>query len=115
MILIVEDEALVREVAILEFEDAGFDVVAVADGDAALQVLAGEAPIAVLFTDVGLRDSIDGWTVAARARALRPDLAVIYATGHDADAVQVVPGGRFFNKPYEPAKVIAAVREIMAH
>lgn len=112
-VLIVEDEALVRELAVLEFEDAGFQVYEAADGDTALALLAGEAPIDLLFTDIALRDSIDGWTLAVAARQLRPDLRVIYATGYSPDALQLVEGGRFFKKPYLPVTIIAAARDLV--
>lgn len=112
-ILIVEDEALVREVAMLEFEDAGFAVMAAADGDTALAYLAGDAQIDVLFTDISLRNSIDGWTIAARARELRPELKVIYATGYAQDTPKLVPDARFYKKPYLPTAIIDAVREML--
>lgn len=113
IILIVEDEALVREVAAVEFEDAGYEVLGAADGAAALQTLADCPEIALLFTDISLRDSIDGWTIAERARELRPDLPIIYATGYTPDAVKLVSGGRFFKKPYLPTTIIQAADELL--
>lgn len=111
-ILIVEDEALVLEIAVLEFEDAGFTVLPATDGEAALEILASAAQIDVLFTDISLRNSIDGWALAAQARALRPELGVVYATGYAPDAPQLVEGSLFFKKPYLPTTIIAAVREL---
>lgn len=113
-ILIVEDEALVREVAIMEFEDAGFTVLAAHDGESALALVASDVPIDVLFTDISLRNSIDGWTIATRARELRPALRIIYATGYAQDTPRLVEGARFYKKPYLPTTIIAAVREMMA-
>lgn len=113
-ILIVEDEALVCEVTAMEFEDAGYRVLATADGSEALAMLAAEPDIALLFTDISLRNSIDGWTVAAEARALRPDLGVIYATGYSPDPLRVVEGGVFFRKPYLPATVVEAANALIA-
>lgn len=113
-ILIVEDEALLREVAVLEFEDAGFMVLAAADGDTALSLLASDARIDLLFTDIALRNSIDGWQIAERARELRPALPVIYATGYAAEVPRLVEGARFYKKPYLPTTIIAAVREMIA-
>lgn len=114
VILIVEDEALLREVSAMEFEDAGFDVLAAADGDEALAYVANRPDIDLLFTDISLRDSIDGWTIAERARAMRPDLAVIYATGYAPDAVKLVKDARFFKKPFLPTAIVAAAREMIA-
>lgn len=112
-ILIVEDEALLREIAAIEFEDAGYTVLQAADGDTALAFLASDAPVDLLFTDVSLRNSIDGWEIAARARSLRPNLPVIYTTGYAADTPQLVDGGRLVRKPYLPTDVIAAVRTMV--
>jgi CheY-like chemotaxis protein len=112
-VLIVEDEALVCEVTSMEFEEAGFRVLATGNGAEALALLAADPDIALLFTDISLRDSIDGWTVAAEARALRPDLPVIYATGYSPDPVRCVDGALFFRKPYLPVAIIAAARDLM--
>lgn len=113
-VLIVEDEALLREVNIMEFEDAGFRVVSAANGDEALALIAADAAIDVMFTDISLRASIDGWAIAEQARAQRPALAVIYATGYPPDAQRVVVGARFFAKPYVAIDVIEAAREMLA-
>ena len=112
-ILIVEDEALLREISIMEFEDAGFRVVGAATGDEALALLAGDPGIDVMFTDIGLRDSIDGWAIAEQARTLRPDLAVIYATGQAPETERVVAGALYFQKPFLGADVIEAAREML--
>lgn len=112
-ILVVEDEALLREVTVMELEDAGYRVLAAPDAKSALALLAGPEPISLLFTDISLRDSIDGWTVASEARGLRPGLPVIYATGYSPDIPRLVEGGRFFKKPYLPSAVIAMIEEMI--
>ena len=112
-VLIVEDEALVREIAVEEFEDAGYRVIEAADGEAALAVLAAET-VDLLFTDIRLPGAIDGWRIARQARALRPELPVIYASGFPGDALDVVPGGRFVAKPYRPTTIVAVARELGA-
>jgi CheY-like chemotaxis protein len=112
-ILIVEDEALVCDVTAMEFEDAGWAVLTTADGTSALAMLAAEPAIAVLFTDISLRDSIDGWTIAAEARQLRPDLSVIYATGYSPDPVRLVDGAIFFRKPYLPTAIVEAANTLV--
>ena len=113
-VLIVEDEHLVREVASIEFEDAGFDVLEAVDGDAALALLAGAAAIDLLFTDIRLPGAIDGWEIARRARAMFPAMPVIYATGYPGSDLKLVPGGRFVGKPYLPTAIVATARELVA-
>lgn len=112
-VLIVEDEALVREVTGIEFEEAGFRVLSAGDGAEALGLIGDDPGIDLLFTDISLPGGIDGWTIAARARDLRPDLPVIYATGYSPDPVKLVPGARFYKKPYLPITIIGAARELL--
>lgn len=112
-VLIVEDEDLVREIALVEFEDAGFAVVEAATGEAAIAHLS-IMPFDLLFTDIRLPGKIDGWAVARRARELHPGLPVIYASGFPGDAIDVVPGSRFIRKPYCPTAILDVARELGA-
>lgn len=114
VVLIVEDEQLVREIAEEEFEDAGFRVIAVGDGEQALDRLASEPRIDLLFIDIRLPGPLDGWAIAREARAKRPELAVIYATGFSAGAADVVAGGILFKKPYKVSAIIAAAAGLTA-
>ena len=113
-VLIVEDELLVREVAAAEFADAGFTVVEAADGDAAIARLDGSIAVDVLFTDIRLPGSVDGWAIARHARATFPTMPVIYATGFPGDGVAIVDGGRFVGKPYLPTAIIAMAQAMLA-
>ena len=107
-VLIVEDEALVREIAAEEFHDSGYDVLEAADGQTAIRFLEGDQAIDLLFTDIRLIGDVDGWSVAEAARELRPAIPVIYATGFSAEQMRVVEGGLFYKKPYKPSDIIAA-------
>ena len=111
-VLIVEDEPMVREIAVDEFEEAGYRVMTAADDRTALSILESKQPIGLLFTDIRILGTLDGWAVADRARRLRPDLAVIYVTGFSGGQMQMVEGSLFFRKPYRLAKIIAAAREL---
>ncbi len=110
-VLIVEDEDLVREIALVEFEEAGYRVIEAASGEAALAHLAVDT-VDLLFTDIRLPGEIDGWRVARRARELHPGVPVIYASGFPGDAIDVVPGGRFVRKPYLPTMILDVAREL---
>lgn len=107
-VLIVEDEPLVLEITSEEFVDAGYEVISVADGLRAMEHLAGEERIDLLFTDIRVEGELDGWSIAEAARDLRPTLPVIYATGFTAQDIRMVKGGVFFKKPYRPSAIIAA-------
>ncbi len=109
-VMIIEDERLLRLISTMEFEEEGFNVVALSHGEPALDILASNEQVDLLMTDISLPDSIDGWTIARRARELRPELPVIYVTGYSPDALQLVAGAKFFKKPYLPSVIIEAAR-----
>jgi CheY-like chemotaxis protein len=56
---------------------------------------------------------MDGWGLAEKARALNPNLPVIYATGYSAEAPRLVERGVFLRKPYLPSAVIAAIQKLV--
>jgi len=111
-VLFVEDEDLLRLVIGDELRDAGFDVVEVSNGRGAIEVLRHGPPVDLLFTDIRMPGELDGWDVAEQARDLRPDIPVIYATGFSEDPLRLVPGGRFFKKPYRASAIVDAAREM---
>ncbi len=113
-ILVVEDEYLVSAMVSVELEDVGYDILVADNGDAALAYFADGRVIDLLFTDIKLAGAMNGWTVAQKARALRPELQVIYATGYAPEVPDLVEGARFFKKPYLPTKVVAAIDEMLA-
>lgn len=109
-VLVVDDDADVRDYAILVLEEAGFGVVGAADSAAALTRLEAHPEIALLFTDV-VMPGIDGIVLADMVKTRRPDLRVVYATAYN-DIVRSRPGvihGVILSKPYRPAQLVAAV------
>lgn len=108
-LLVVEDEPLVRELIVLELEDAGYAVVEAEDGPTALGLLEDDAGIVLLFTDIRLPGGMTGWDIAEKARAIRPGLPVIYTTGYSSDELRLVAGAHFLKKPYRSAMVIEAI------
>ena len=113
-VLVVEDEALVRDLIVEELKDAGFNVLEAADGEIASKILAADQPISVLFTDIRLPGRLDGWAVGRLARQKYPTLPVIYASGYTVDRNGEVPGSIFLHKPYEPSQVVATIRKMLA-
>ena len=108
-ILLVEDESLLLEVLTADLEDAGFAVFQAATAEIALDILKAEASVDILFTDIRLPGLMDGWQLAEAARALRPDLPVIYATGFSQTPPRLIEGSLFFTKPYRAATLIKAI------
>ncbi len=105
-ILLVEDEVLIAEWVAESFLEQGFAVRTVGNAHEALQYLAA-ARVDVLFTDINLGDGMDGTALARHARAILPDLPVIYASARVAglEPHQRVPGALFVRKPYDPEAV----------
>jgi CheY-like chemotaxis protein len=113
IVLVVEDNSLVRVVIADFLESAGFMVIQAVDGAAALLVLASGAEFNVLFTDVQMPGPIDGLGVAMRVREQRPGMPIVVTSGHGAP--ELLPlGGRFVSKPYDNRKVVTLLRELVA-
>ncbi len=112
-VLLVEDEALVLDIAEQEFTEAGYRVLSAQDASEALAHLSGDAPIDLLFTDIRMPGELDGWALARQARALRPRLPVVYATGYSTQMPQAVEGALLFTKPYRLADILSAARRLL--
>ncbi len=105
-VLIVEDEGLLRELAVDEFTDAGFLVEEAANGEEGLALLKASAPFDVLFTDVRMPGSIDGWELVRLAGDLLPDIRVIYATGYAERPRPLTSSEHFVSKPYRCEQIV---------
>jgi len=113
IVLVVEDNSLVRIIIADFLESAGFTVIQAVDGAAALLVLESGAEFHVLFTDVQMPGPIDGLGVAVLVREQRPGMPIVVTSGHGAP--ELLPlGGRFVSKPYDNRKVVTLLRELVA-
>jgi CheY-like chemotaxis protein len=106
-VLLVEDEALICDLAAEVLAEQGFEVRAVATAMEALRHLMSESQIDILFTDVNLPGGMDGEALAQRARELRPDLPVMYTSGRriSIETLDPVEGSMFVAKPYNPFEI----------
>ena len=116
-ILLVEDDARVRELAARVLKQRGYRVLEAEDGTAALAASMGHVgPIHLLLTDVVMPD-ISGPAVAGKLQAQRPEARVLYMSGYTDDAMVKygVIAGRmpFLQKPFSPAALAAKVREAL--
>jgi CheY-like chemotaxis protein len=116
-ILLVEDDAGVRELACLVLRTSGFAVLEAADGDEALRRAAEHpGPIHLLLTDVVLPRQT-GRQVAELLRPHRPRMKVLYCSGYTDDAIvrQGIQQAEvaFLRKPYSPALLVRKVREAL--
>ena len=112
-VLIVEDEPLTRMGAVRIIENAGFEVIEVANADEAIRVLESRSDIRVIFTDIQMRGSMDGLKLAHAVRHRWPPIKIVVTSGHELTTEQYLPeGGRFFRKPYDPIEVCETLREL---
>jgi CheY-like chemotaxis protein len=86
MVLVVDDEAMVRMLILEVLDDLGFASLEAGDGASALQILRSGAPVELMVTDVGM-PNMNGRQLADAARALRPDLKILFITGYAENAV----------------------------
>lgn len=108
VILVVEDEWILRDEIAFQFKAAGWEVLEASTGEAAIGMLREDRHIDVLLTDIQLAGELDGWDVAEACRAARPGMPVIYASGNAAVQSRLVTGSRFFGKPFRISALIEA-------
>ncbi|WP_459592731.1 response regulator transcription factor [Bradyrhizobium diazoefficiens] len=110
LILVVEDDVLIREFMVEALREEGFDVIHASNGEEALQWCRRKVAD-VLVTDVKLPGGIDGWEIAERCREHDADLPVIYTTGFSPVQPRPVPGSVLMQKPYHPDEIVSAIRK----
>ena len=117
-VLVVEDEALVREAVREALERSGYRALLAGDGaEAAALVQADAGPIDLLLCDVVMPGQ-DGRTVARRLQALRPGLRVLFMSGYDEGAIaqggEVDAAVAFLEKPFTREQLAAKLAEVFA-
>ena len=112
-ILVVEDDAIVRMLIVDVLEELQFKVLEADSGTAALALLKNhDTLIDLLMTDVGL-PQMDGRELAARARALRPSLPILFASGY-AESLEVPAGMHVIGKPFSIDQLRDKVKGLLA-
>jgi CheY-like chemotaxis protein len=110
-IVLVDDNADVRDVASGALRAAGYHVIEAANGTAGLDALYRNPDAAVLVTDIIMPGAIDGFSLAERARQLQPSLRVIYMSGYLKR--QNTAHGELLQKPLRNQDLIDAVAASM--
>ncbi|MGV1872540.1 response regulator [Agrobacterium rosae] len=114
-VIVVEDEALVRLDIVISLENEGFIVLEASNADDAIDILNAHPEIRLMFTDIDMPGSMDGLKLASAVRDRWPPVKIIVASGHRQLSDELLPmEGRFFSKPYDHARVIATMREMLA-
>jgi len=113
-VLFVEDEPLLGELVTHALTHFGFDVMTVENAPAALRHVESRASVDLMFTDIVLPGTMDGAELAMRARHLRPEMPIIYASAYHsaAELDPLVPRSIFVPKPYNPLDLCALFNRI---
>ena len=114
-ILIAEDEAMLRLIAVELLQDAGFEVFEASDGVEALELLKANPQIALLVSDVKM-PRMDGYSLVEAGLALRPDLKVLMMTGYAQNPPQMLAARdiQVLRKPFNLERLCVLAAEMTA-
>jgi PAS domain S-box-containing protein len=116
-ILVVEDDADLRETVVTALTQLGYRALSAANGAAAVRILSGPERIDLLFTDVMMPGGMLGPALAKRARELRPDIDVLFTTGYADNAVLAGTAGLtssdVIHKPYRNEDLAMRIRLVL--
>ncbi len=115
-ILVAEDEAMLRVIAVEMLEDVGFQVFEACDGAEALDLLKAHPQIALLVSDIKM-PRMDGYALVEAGLALRPDLKVLLMTGYSQVPPPQVLKAReiqILHKPFNLERLCALAAEMTA-
>jgi two-component system, response regulator PdtaR len=115
VVIVVEDESLIRLAAAFAFEDAHFAVIEAGTADEAVEVLEREAEhIHAVFTDVNMPGTMNGVELAHHVRKHWPHIGLVAASGrHRLQTAELPAGSRFLGKPYNLDDVVGHVRDLV--
>ncbi len=116
VVLVVEDDDDVRLFTTDNLRDLGFSVLEAHDGPSALKQLEQHPEVQLIFTDVGL-PGMNGAQLVAAARALRPDIKVLFTTGYARNAIvhqgRLDPGVELITKPFTRIQLASRIRDVL--
>ncbi len=115
VLLVVEDDFLVRLTMADALTDGGFEVIEAGDAREALSRICERNDISAMLTDINLPGGEDGFALARAVRVIRPDLPVVYASGRytAAESGKSVDGSRFLAKPFTPSVAADVIRDLI--
>jgi two-component system, response regulator PdtaR len=111
IVLIVEDEPLLRINGAEIVAEAGFEVVEAGNADEAIAILEARADIHIVFTDVQMPGSMDGLKLAWFVRERWPPIKLVVTSGRAPISQADLPtGGLFIGKPYTALGIAEVLR-----
>lgn len=116
VILVVDDEMLLRMLATEHFEEAGYEVIEAEDGASALLALKARPDIQAVFTDVQMPGRPDGFALAHTVRDNSPGCAIVVVSGRAApQGSDLAEGVRFVTKPYWGSEIVTLISSMIGH
>jgi len=115
VVLLVEDEPLVRMAAADDLQEAGFHVLEAANADVALAVLETcSENVQVLFTDIDMPGSMNGLDLAENVQQRWPHISLLISSAyHRPNPAQLPDEGRFVPKPYCSDEIVQQIRDLV--
>lgn len=115
IVLVVDDEPLIRMDAASVLEESGFRVIEAGNADEAINLLNSTPGIWAVLTDVDMPGTMDGIRLAHAVRDRWPPVHIFVMSGHRfVEEADLPTGGRFFSKPCDSGTVVAAFRELQS-
>ncbi|WP_441234284.1 response regulator [Bradyrhizobium sp. 930_D9_N1_4] len=115
LVLVVEDEPLLRMNTVDLVEEAGFPTLEAANAKQAIKLLENRLDIKIILSDIEMPPGMDGMALVAMVRRRWPPIAIILVSGHvDTTEVVIPEGGKFFTKPFRPAELVATLNRMVA-
>jgi CheY-like chemotaxis protein len=116
VVLVVEDEMLLRMRAVDMVEDAGYTPLEAVDADEAVKILESRSDIALMFTDIQMPGSMDGLGLARAVHERWPPIKIIVVSGAvKLPDMELPADSRFFGKPLEAKEMIAEMQNMIGH
>jgi CheY-like chemotaxis protein len=113
LVLVVEDDALLRMHAAELIEEAGFRVVEAESADEAIRLLESRTDIGIIFTDIDMPGSMNGLKLAHAVASRWPPIRIVATSGHfQIRAGDLPDGGRFIPKPYRSNQILSTLFEM---
>ncbi|MCX7326036.1 MAG: response regulator [Hyphomicrobiales bacterium] len=110
VILVVEDQSVIRMCAVELIMESGFAVLAAGNADEAISILEARSDVKLVFTDVDMPGTMDGIRLAHSIRDRWPSIALLVTSGKTILAESQFPAGvRLFPKPYADQSIIDAI------
>jgi CheY-like chemotaxis protein len=113
-VLLVEDDVLVRSVTAAYLRECGLDVIEARDAHEAIRVMEASVRVDIVFSDINMPGSIDGFGLARWVRRERPDLKIILTSGAGQGARSTDEDGPILAKPYDHAELERRIRALLA-